>query len=87
MIISPSSLPIIRPLAGRLEVAPLLQEELLRRRLIADLMLLVVRLDEVEYDGVGLPERGARVRVFEGGHASVWIHVRVRRFLETVHCD
>lgn len=61
----PGTLPEIGALPGSLEKRPLLQEVLLGRGGVGQLVLFVVGVDEVGDDGAGFPERDVRVWVFD----------------------
>jgi hypothetical protein len=71
----PAVLAVIWALAGHLEVEVLLLEVALRERLgaVANLVLLVVRLDQVLDDGPGLPQCDASVGVLDGWYTPIWV--------------
>lgn len=74
-------------LTGNLEPDPLLDQVLLCKRAVRDLMIFVVLFDEVLYDGPRLPEREARVRVLDGRHATVGVELEVRFLLHLRELD
>lgn len=65
----------------------LLEVVLFRKAGDAELVILVVRVDEVLQDGARLPQGDARVRVFDGGRAAVGVDVGVGRLLDGVVGD
>lgn len=60
---------------------PLLQKELVLSRREGQRAGVVVCFDEVLDDGARLPERDARVGVFDGREAAVWVDGEVGFFL------
>ncbi len=60
----------MRTLTTGLEMQPALRLELLRRLGVAQLILLVVGLQQIFDDRTGLPERHTSVRVLDGGHPT-----------------
>lgn len=74
----PERLAVVRALARGLEEQPLLLGEAFLDGRVAELVLFVVRLDEVGEDGAGLPEGEAAIFVVDdGGHAAVGVDVRL----------
>ena len=56
--------------------------KLLRSLCITQLVLLVVRFQQILNDGSRLPEVVARVRVLNGWDSAVWVDVLERRILQ-----
>lgn len=83
----PRRLAKVRALPGHLEVQELLEVVLFRKAGDAELVILVVRVDEVLQDGARLPQGDARVGVFDGGCAAVGVDVGVGRLLDGVVGD
>lgn len=69
----PEGLAVVGALAGDLEVEPLLAVELAGGVGVAELVVLVVLLNEVLDDGARLPEGDASVGVLNGGEAAVGV--------------
>lgn len=74
-------LPIVRALPRHFEVLPIRLLILLRERGIAEIVLLVVGIEEILDDGARLPQRDTCVRIFQGREAAVGIDADVWLFM------
>jgi hypothetical protein len=84
----PHSLPVVRALAGGLEVEPLTSVvELSRACGEAQLVVLVVGLRQILQNGARLPQREVCVRVLERRQPAVDVDGKVVRLLDVVERD
>lgn len=83
----PRGLTVIRSLSGHLEVQVLLDVVLFREAGNVELVLLVVRVDQILEDGAGFPESDARIGIFNGRSAAVGIDVDEWGLLDVVVGD
>lgn len=83
VFLEPSGLSVVRTLAGHLEVEPLLGFIVLGGKgREAELLLLVVLLDEVFENGTGFRDGDAGVGVMESGETAVGVDLLVIRGLQ-----
>lgn len=75
--LEPSILPVIWSLARDLEVQVLLLVVLVGQGCRADLVILVVGVNQVLNDSTGLPERDTRVWVLDGRYTTIGVNLGV----------
>lgn len=80
----PGGLAKVRALAGHLKVQKLLEVVFLGKGRDVELVVLVVRVDQVLEDGARLPQCDARVGILNRGCSAVWVDTNVGLLLDGI---